>query len=230
MKTSNKLILLLFALLFVSIIGSSFSLKSKFDKIDMNDPYLGYSRDTLPPFRYVKLTGNAFGTVQLQPGKIFEMRMIDIRNYNDHPKVSHFISGDTLILSFTRDGPRGTLWDGTFKINPSVYISAPEIAGLTSNLVPCIVKGWQSSDFNIQQSGQGVLLSNNQFENLNITGQNGAYININKGNKFGSTLLTLKDSSTFVSKKDVFKSFSLQSDDAAQVDIPVGLMKKTTQK
>lgn len=230
MKTSNKLIALLFALLFISIIGSSFSLKSKFDKIDQNDPYYGFSSDKLAPFKYIKLTGNPFALVQIQPGQSSEIRVMDTRNYNDRPTVEHDIVGDTLVVLFKRDGKKYELY-GEYGLDrtPGVYIFAPSISGVINENVATAISGWKSASLDVHVFGHGLKIENCSFDNLTMNVDEGGFVIVKNKSGMGHTSLTLKDSSTFVSSKDVFKSFDLTSDDASNVQIPVGLMKKANQ-
>ena len=55
MKTSNKLIISLFALLFLAILGSAMVLKAEYDKIDQDDPFYGYTSEVVTGFSAVKL-------------------------------------------------------------------------------------------------------------------------------------------------------------------------------
>lgn len=231
MKTSNKLITLLFALLFISIIGSSFSLKSKFDKIDQNDPYYGFSSEKSAPFKYIKLTGNPFALVQIQPGQSSEIRVMDTRNYGDHPAVEHHIVGDTLVVLFKRDGKKYDLYGevGLDRI-PGVYIFAPTISGVITENVATAISGWKGASLDVHVIGHGVKIENSSFDNLAMNVDEGGFAMVKSKSEMGHTSLTLRDSSTFVSSKDVFKSFDLTSDDASNVQIPVSLLKKATQK
>ena len=144
MKTSNKLLISLFAFSILAIIGSGFSLKSKFDKININDPYHGYTRRILKPFKYVKLSGDPFGLVQINPGKTYELRMVDTRNYSDNPQVTQEIKGDTLMVNFTKDSYKTVFREElSFRNVPYIYITAPALSGLHADKVASILKGWQ---------------------------------------------------------------------------------------
>ncbi len=96
MKTSNILLLALFAFIFISMIGYDLGLKRNFDRIDRNDPYHGYSHDTLPPFKYIKLTGKQFGMVQILPGKNFVMRQQNLSGFPHRAGLEWKVVGDTL--------------------------------------------------------------------------------------------------------------------------------------
>ncbi len=100
MKTSNKLLLALFALVLLSAMAANIPLKRTFETMDRNDPYRGYLRDTLPAFKYVKLTGNRFTVVQIQPSTQFEMRTFHLERSADGTNLKKEVRGDTLFVIF----------------------------------------------------------------------------------------------------------------------------------
>jgi hypothetical protein len=102
MKTSNKLLLALFTVVLLFALGLNFPLKRTFDSIGLNDPYLGYLRDTLPPFKYIKLTGNRFTLIQVQPGTQFELRRkhLDFERNLEGANLKTEVRSDTLFVLF----------------------------------------------------------------------------------------------------------------------------------
>lgn len=228
MKTSNKLLILLFALSIFLMIGSGFSLKAKFEKIDRKDPYFGYSSDLVKPFKYIKLTGNFFGYTQIEPGKKFEVRMSDFRSYSNRPDITWKVIGDTLNVNYKTSGQQSSYNGNIFIGAPHVYIIAPELSGVHSIGLMSKIQGWKNGAFSVEQKGHGVLFSNNHFSDLSINVQSGGNVKIEGQNLLGNTSVLVKDSSNLTADKDVFKTFGMKIDSAAYVSLPGSLVTKTS--
>ncbi|CAG5004083.1 hypothetical protein DYBT9275_03295 [Dyadobacter sp. CECT 9275] len=229
MKKSNKLIISLFAFSLLAIIGSGFSLQSQFNKININDPYHGYTRQALKPFKYVKLSGDPFGLVQINPGKTYELRTIHTRNYTDNPQVTQEIKGDTLMVNFTKDSNKMAFRKETgFRNIPYIYITAPALSGVQADKVTSVLKGWKNAVFRIKQTGDGMLLKDNHFEKLTVDIEAGGYVQITDDNHIGVTAISARDSSSLVAEKNIFKSFSLKIDSTAHADLPGNLLLRTS--
>ena len=226
MKTSNKLLILLLAVSLLAMIGSDFALKAKFDKIDRKDPYFGYSHEILKPFKFVKLTGNQARIVQIQPGKSFELMKADMRNYSNKPEIKWQMSGDTLVIIHKAEGKKQPFFPGRFGESPALYITAPTLSGVISQGVTSNVKNWAGQDFFIKQTGNGIQLTNNRFENLKISISSGGYLQLSGKNTLGITEVQCKDSSELVVDKDNFKSFKMQADSNVRISLPGGLIQK----
>ena len=226
MKTSNKLLIILFAFSLLALIGSDLTLKAKFDKIDKNDPYFGYSHEMLKPFKYVKLTGNQIRIVQIQPGKSYELMKADMRNYSNNPEIKWKMSGDTLVIIHKADGRKQPFYPERFYEAPALYITAPALSGVVSQGVTSNVKNWSSPDFFIKQTGNGIQLVNNRFDNLKIDVSSGGYVQLAEKNNLGLTDVHCTDSSELVVNKDIFKSFKMQADSNARISLPGSLIKK----
>ena len=225
MKTSNKLLILLFALSLLAMISSDFALKAKFDKIDRNDPYYGYSHEILKPFKYIKLTGNQTRIVQIQQGNSFELMKADMRNYSSNPKVNWEMSGDTLVVAHTAEGKKQPFHPARLNEIPALYITAPTLSGVISQGVTSSIRNWSGQDFFIKQTANGILLDNNRFDNLKINVVSG-YVQLGSKNNLGITEVQCKDSSELIVDKDIFKSFKMQADSNVRISLPGSLLRK----
>ncbi|WP_247232136.1 hypothetical protein [Telluribacter sp. SYSU D00476] len=227
MKTSNKLLLGLLAFAILFLIGTSFSLKAEFSKIDKNDSFYGYLHDTLTPFRYVKLDGKQFGVAQIQPGKTFEIRRIDLSNSVDHAKVSWTMVGDTLVVRYEREDFESP-FNGRdiFTERPHLYILAPALEGISSNGIVSKVTGWPGGTFRIRQTGREMMLADNKFDTVSVENQAGATVIIKGTNQLGATSVLIRDSSSVVVEKDIFTSLQLTMDSTAHISLPGSLIRK----
>lgn len=228
MKTSNLLLLALLAFVFISMIGYDLGLKKNFDRIDRNDPYYGYSHDKLPPFKYVKLTGKQFGMVQILPGKNFEMRKQNLSGFPYNAGLEWKIVGDTLLVTHSLDIDRYAFGNGyTFGRNTYLYIMAPALSGIQSDGIVASVKGWKGDEFLVKQTGEGIRLMDNVFDQLSIEAHAGGYVEMKGSNHIGAAKIQVRDSSTLIVEKDVFESLKVQVDSSAHLNLPGSLLKKS---
>jgi len=228
MKTSNLLLLALFAFIFISMIGYDLGLKKNFARIDRTDPYYGYSHDTLPSFKYIKLTGKQFGMVQILPGKIFEMRSQNLSGFPYHAGLDWKVVGDTLFVDHSLDIEGYPFGNGyTFGRNTYLYIMAPALSGVQSYGIVTSVKGWKEGTLSIRQTGEAMLLTDNALDQLSIEAHAGGYVEMKSSNQIGTAMIQMRDSSTLIVEKDVFKSFQLQMDSTAHINLPGSLLRKS---
>ena len=231
MKTSNLLLLALLAFLFISMIGYDLGLKKNFDRIDRNDPYYGYSKNMLPPFKYIKLAGKQFGMVQVLPGKNFEMRKQALDRMWGDPGLEWKVVHDTLFIDHTLDiesYPRYPYRDGdVFGKNTYLYIMAPALSGIQSDGIVTSVKGWKGDEFLVKQTGEGIRLMDNVFDQLSIEAHAGGFVEMKGKNQIGAATIQVRDSSTLIVDKDVFKTLQIQVDSSAHLNLPGSLLKKS---
>ena len=228
MKTSNLLLLALLAFIFISMIGYDLGLKKNFDRFDRSDPYHGYSHDTLPPFKYIKLMGKQFGMVQILPGKTFEMRKQALSGFAHNAGLEWEVVGDTLYVDHSLDIDRYPYGNGyAFGRNTYLYIMAPALSGVQSDGIVTSVKGWKSGEFLVKQSGEGILLTDNAFNQLTLEAHAGGFVEMKGNNQIGSATIQVRDSSTLIVEKDIFKSLKVQVDSSAHISLPGSLLKKS---
>lgn len=227
MKTSNLLLLILLSFLFTAMIGVDFAIKNTFEQIDRNDPYHGYSSDTLSPFKYVKLSGNNFTLTQIQPGEQFEMRSMNFEKSKLGLAVKWEVRHDTLYVSYNQSKDYDPYYkEEDLNEKPGIYIMAPKLSGVNSAEIVCRISGWLDVDFSVVQSGRWMHLSDNSFSNLDVTTMKHGYVSVLSNNHLGNTTVQVSDNSTFRAYKNVFKSIQLQADSTAIVSLPGNLWQK----
>ncbi len=222
MKTSNILLIGLLVVMLLFGMGSNLVLKTEFEKINKNDMFSGYRKEPLKPFSYISIGGKAFGYAQIQPGENFEIRT------TANPRILDWkIVKDTLKINYKKDwndegfSPPNPFWGA-----PIIYILAPEISMIKSNDVRTKVSGWNSMDMVVRQKGERMLMINNKITNLSVQIESNGYLEIDQTNQIANAKVVVKDSSNFVTD-NVFKSFSMQVDSAAHVNLPGNLLKKS---
>jgi hypothetical protein len=222
MKASNILLIIMLSLFLTVVVASNIALKKEFDKIDKKDPYSGYTQHSLSPFRYVKLQGKSFGVTEITEAEDFKIRFIVDQKYLDWKVVN-----DTLIVNYSKDFVEGEYIPAQRVYHkPSVYIFVPKLDGLESDNITCSVKGLKSERLQVIQRGNAILLSKNQISDLNAQFSEGVVATIKDENRFGSSRVVVKDSSTFQVDADIFKSLDLEAGDGAHVSVPGSLLRK----
>jgi hypothetical protein len=229
MKKSNILILCLIAFSFLAMIGSGLSLKSQFNKIDRKDPFSGFKKTSLKSFRYVRLSGNYFGATQIEPGDQPQIKVITGNTSEGEPRVTWKISNDTLIVSYKHEDAHKLPYSpNLLSMTPNVLIITPRLSSLTSHGIIARIKGWTADSLSIQQKGFGIILQDNNFKSLSTNLSSGAHLEIEGKNHFIHSVITLKDSSSMSTTKDVFQSLRVKADSTAQIALPGSLLRKMT--
>ena len=226
MKTSNRLLLGLLAIIFVAIGATAMVLKAEFEKIDTDDPFYGYTLENPPPFRAVRLTGNYQALVQLQPGDEYAIRM---NNYSKKG-TTWDVSGDTLVVSFdfpTRQPPPDFHY-AFYDRSASVYITLPYLSSLTAAGITTKLIGWQQDSLRLTTQGtqRGLLLTGSNLNQLVATTTQGGFTLLESDNEIVRAQVAVRDSSSFTAKYDVIDSLNLLADSTAQVELPGSLLRK----
>jgi len=230
MKTSNLLLLGLLSFVFIAMVGVNISIKSELDKIDLNDPLSGYSRHPLKPFKHMKLTGQPFGSIQIQPGETFEIRKEEKDQIGQSMILEWQQRGDTLYVSQQMEAGSKTIPyapDGYVFRKPHLYIIAPTVSSLSSQGITSRVSHWPSGKFSIVQIGKGLLISNNRFDKIVINAAQDSYVGIDAKNRLGSLTVILRDSSELAVEKDVVGKLILRADSTTTVSLPGSLLRKS---
>lgn len=98
MKLSTKLLLGLSGILLVMMLISAFSVKSEFEKINLNDAYWQFQKISDKTFKHIKVIGqkDATGKVNIIENKDFAVNVS--KKWTDDVKVS--FEGDTVVVRF----------------------------------------------------------------------------------------------------------------------------------
>ncbi|MGM9508140.1 hypothetical protein ACS5NO_10445 [Larkinella sp. GY13] len=225
MKTSNKLLIALFTVGFLTLIGTNLALRAEYDKIDFKNPFHGLSTLTIKPFRVLKLEGNktGIGLLSVQTGTQFGIHLPD-KNKADFTFQS---KGDTLIIRY--QAPANS-WQSRvyykFDSSPVAIIMTPALQALYTTRISCILKDIKTEKLSIVQENAGIMLTNSAIENLTVTNEQGSELHTKPTNRVGTALIISRDSSVFKAERDIFGTLALQNDSLATVNVPGGLLKK----
>lgn len=228
MKTSNQLLIGLLILLFVGITASAMILKSEYEKIDKDDPFYGYSTDTLADFSAVRMEGKFFGLILIQPGDQFEIKtrtqMINAEISEKASRLKWKVRNDTLVLSYAADDfPRWFNARSTLN-NPrsNFYIFAPQLTSVQSQSFTCKLSGWDLADLELVQQGENsaMALTESRIGNLSASVTQGGLMRIEQPNQIAKAQVEVRDVSTFTVRPSAIDSLALKVDPEAQVTVP----------
>lgn len=221
MKTSNVLLIISLSLFLLVTLSSNFILKNKFDQIDKDDEYYGFSKHPIGAFKYLHLKGKGFGLTEIKQGQTPEIRMITLPK---HLEWKH--SGDTLVVTYKADWNQGYQPHDAFRSLPSIYIIAPQLEGIISDNIRSKVKDYKFDDLMIDQKGDALLLENTTVRNLKATISGNGYLKLNPDSRIEIANIAIRDNSIFNAEKDVFVNFDALIDSSAYISFPGSMLKK----
>ena len=222
MKTSHILFLTTLSLFITFTLGINWLLKSDFEKIDKTDPYVGFSSHPLKPFKYVKLYGSGFGLTEIRTDKAPELKMIIERKFIDWK-----VSNDTLTIFYKPDWKRNNMIIGSdYESRPSFYVFTPELAGITSDQVRSRVMNAKTPHLDVHQNGDGMLILRSEIPEITANIQSNGYLRFHALNNPINANITVSDSSSFQSDKDIFTHFNASIDSTAHLNVPGSVIRK----
>lgn len=225
MKTSNQLLIGLIVIIFAAIFGTATVLKSEYEKIDKDDPYYGYTSDTLADFSAIKLEGKYPNLIQIQAGDQFEIKMRDSKPL----RIKWTIRNDTLVLTYPEaDFPNWFTVQETLAGRAGIYIFAPKLTSVQAKSTTCKLSGWDLSNLELMQQGEnsGMALTESNIGNLSATVTQGAIMRIEQPNQIKQATVAVRDVSTFITRPTAIDSLSISVDEEAQVTIPGNLLRR----
>lgn len=222
MKTSHILFLTTMSLFLAFTLGINWVLKSDFEKIDKTDPYVGFSSHPLKPFKYVKLHGTGFALTEIRTDKAPELKMIIEPKFLDWK-----VANDTLTIFYKADWKRNNMIIGAdYEARPSIYVFTPELAGITSDQVRTRVMRAKTPHLDIHQKGDGMMIIHSEIQEINADIKNNGYLRFHAFNNPLNVDITVSDSSSFQSDRDIFKDFNASIDSMAHLNVPGSVIKK----
>jgi hypothetical protein len=214
MKISNLIILSVISLFFLGTLGTNLALKKEFDKIDKDDPTYGFSKEALKPFRYIRLQGSGFGVTEIRRGPATQIQTIV-----EHKYIDWKVSNDTLIVNYKADWNKANEF-GDVTGKPSVYISSPQIAAISSDMIRYRIMKSSFDDLTLDQKGLQVMLLASSVKNLRVKVTSGGSFRLDGKNDLGDTSFEIRDSSSLEIDKDKFASLKTRIDTTAIVQVP----------
>jgi len=222
MKTSHILFLTTLSLFIAFTLGINWVLKSEFDKIDKTDPYVGFSSHPLKPFKYVKLHGTGFGLTEIRTDKAPELKMIIEPKYLDWK-----VANDTLTIFYKEDWKRNNMIIGSdYEARPSIYVFTPELAGIVSEQIRTRVMRAKTPRLDVRQHGDGMLIIRSEIGTVKADVKNNGYLRFHSSNSPLNADITIADSSSFHSDKDIFKHLDTSIDSTAHLNVPGSVIQK----
>lgn len=221
MKTSNILLIITLSVFFLVTLSSNLVLKDKFDQIDKDDKFYGFSKHPIETFKYLHLKGKGFGLTEIQQGPKAEIRMITLPKY-----LEWKTAGDTLVVTYKADWKQGYQPHDAFGSLPSIYIIAPQLEGIISDNIRSKVKDYKFGDLVIDQRGDALLLDHTSVRNLKATISGNGFLKANPESRIEMAKIDIRDNSVFNAEKDIFGDFDAIIDSSAHISLPGSMIKK----
>ncbi|MBO9613654.1 MAG: DUF2807 domain-containing protein [Dyadobacter sp.] len=222
MKTSHILFLTTITLFIAFTLGINWVLKGEFEKIDKNDPYVGFSSHPLKPFKYVKLYGSGIGLTEIRTDRAPELKMIIEPRFIDWK-----VTNDTLTIFYKNDWKRNNMViAGDYEARPSIYVFTPELAGITSDQIRTRVMRAKTPHLDIHQNGDGMLIMRSEISKIKVDIKQNGYLRFHASNNPLDADISVADSSSFHSDKNIFKHLNVSIDSMAHLDVPGSVIQK----
>lgn len=222
MKTSHILFFTTLSVFLAFTIGLNWIQKDKFEKLDKKDPYVGFSSHPLKPFKYVKLSGSGIGLTEIRMDGPPELKMVIEPKYLDWK-----VAADTLFVHYKIDWKRNNQIVGAdYESRPSIYVFAPRLSGISSDGIRTRVTKVKTPMLDIDQGGDGMLLLDCEIPAIKARIRQSGYLRFHGSNAPLNADITVADSSSWHSDKDIFKEIKASFDSLAHLDVPGSVIKK----
>ena len=229
MKTSIKLLIGIAIAVLLTMIGAGWSFRRQYDQLDHSDTYAQYSRQTLPPFRVLKVVGSPGELFLVQPGRRSTLRV----RSDFQMKISYESLGDTLLVRYEPDtnqsvDDRGVSAGTALSATPIAVLSLPALPSIRVENATCLLANWQATSLTVAQTGRnGALgLRHLSIGELDATVAGGSLLRAEAQNRIGRATVTVRDQAIFIADSPVFNSLTLRADPAATVKLPGALLAK----
>ncbi|WP_234734458.1 hypothetical protein [Tellurirhabdus bombi] len=228
MKTSNKLLIGLLAVVVLAMFGFNTVLKSEYKKIDLTDEFYGFDRQTVAPFKVIKIEGSNHQFVEIRSGKDYAFRLE--KHHQEDSKVTHRVVGDTLVVTIPIPKDYRPYEAGTSSRwgKPVAYIIAPSLEGIRVSGATGKLANWQANDLNVivSDSAGGLLLEKTNIRNLRATVEKTSLLEAGRPNQIGNATISVKNNARFISRTAQIDALSVQADTSAMVELPGALLSK----
>ncbi|GGM82252.1 hypothetical protein GCM10010967_12410 [Dyadobacter beijingensis] len=221
MKTSNILLIITLSVFFLVTLSSNFILKNKFDKVDKNDRFHGYSKHPVGAFKYVHLKGKGFALTEIQQGTTPQIRMITLSKYIEYKNV-----GDTLVLNYKPDWKQMYTGRDASYLAASIYIITPKLEGIINDSIQTKVNGFKFDSLTIRQNGDALIIQNSSVSSLKARIAHKGYLRFDQRSRVETADIDIIDQSTFNTEKDIFGDVNPVIDSAAYISLPGSMLKK----
>ncbi|NCD68576.1 hypothetical protein [Mucilaginibacter agri] len=184
MRTSNKLIVGLGAILVVATITVDLMLKSIYNRIDLLDPLKNYDAIPATEFRVLRFIGGNAYAVSIQPAPSTGIKVM--RSRKGFLRTEHH--GDTLFVRFSVMS-NGQMRDPE-QVPLGLIISTPHLDAVFATGGDLILRGWKNGNLKLDLFGNGSAdLSGLQLTVLTILAHENALVRLRRTNSADSLVV-----------------------------------------
>lgn len=213
MKTSNKILLGLFAGLLATLIWTDFSLRAVYAKINLADVFKNYQNVAVQPFKYLKITGGNAYTIEIRQAEKFDMKVMASRA----SFLKTAFQKDTLFVRFLVAGSPQNRFASDLPLG--LIIFCPSISEIFANGTNNLISQWNSDSMQLTLNGNSTAKFNNsKLQKLIAIGNHQSVFDFESANHIDRFSLHLNNGSSAYFKGIDYHNFEpLLSDSAVLV-------------
>lgn len=217
MKRSTITLISTLGIVLVIVLGTSLSLKGKFDRMDKKDLFHGFLKYSTTEFSYVKLQGpsSPSNRIEILPGDHYGVNTV-----RDSTYVKWEIRNDTLIVTSKSLYNLGHV----FRENPSLYVIAPTLKGVIGHDANFRIRDVATKRLDITVTGGNLLMSGCKIGGLSAMAELRGELYIDEKNTIDTAGIIVGERGRLNVEKNVFKSFQVSVDSTGSAYLPKDLI------
>lgn len=186
MKTSDRILCGLAAVLLTATAGVDVILKQGYAAVRLDDPDRAYLKMDVRPFKHLRITGGNGYAVEIRQAKEYEIKVMRSRERF----FSSVRRGDTLTIQFTVASTSANPDPG--QLPRGLVISAPRLVSISAEGTSNLIREWSSDSLQIRLEGNATAnISRINLAGLAVAGSQKARINFDSANTVKNLRLDL---------------------------------------
>ncbi|MES2330631.1 MAG: hypothetical protein V4539_13590 [Bacteroidota bacterium] len=203
MKTSNKILLSLLAVMVLATVLNDLSLKKAYSRIKLNDPFKNYQPVLVEPFKHLQIKGGNGYTIEIKQASALDVKVMSSRkNFLTTSSV-----GDTLFIVFTVSGSISALEPAQLPVG--LIISSPFVRSITADGTSTIINNWKTDSLQVAITGNAsVNINDVAIGSLTLSGSEHSLFNFHHGNKINALAIRLQNNAAVFLKDVTYASLN----------------------
>jgi hypothetical protein len=203
MKTSNKILLSLLAVLVLATLLNDLSLNKSYSRIKLNDPFKNYQPVVVRPFKHLQIKGGNGYAIEIKQASALDIKVMSSRkNF-----LTTSSSGDTLFIVFTVSGSMNTLEPAQLPVG--LIISSPFVRTITAEGTSTIINNWKTDSLQVAMTGNAsVNINNAVIGALTLSVSEYSVFHFLHDNKIGNLAIRLQNNAAVFLKEVTYASLN----------------------
>lgn len=203
MKTSNKILLSLLAVMVLATVLNDLSLNKGYARIKLNDPFKNYQPVVVRPFKHLQIKGGNGYTIEIKQASALDVKVMSSRkNFLTTSSV-----GDTLFIVFTVSGNMSTQEPAQLPVG--LIINSPFVRTITADGTSNIIHNWKTDSLQVAITGNAsVNINDVAIGSLTLSGSEHSLFNFHHGNKINALAIRLQNNAAVFLKDVTYASLN----------------------